>query len=274
MTPVVLVLALACSLVVVSARSAPAQVESPVPAVSLDTAQDLFYNGHFAEAAGASRELDQEEPSLAVYELRTSAVLFQIRRAVGDRSDKGKAFKACVPCPPLVEEFTHETSAGQAAARAVLRDNPNDATALFFLGKLNLNYLWLVLETMGRRTGWNEYWEARHSLDAALEQRPDYQRARVARAWIDYVVDTRMPWGTGWLLGGGNKKKALRVMHDAAGSDGDFYSNAEALFGLWEMQVREKDIDSALGSARRLAVMFPNNPEVARFVSVHADKGR
>jgi GNAT superfamily N-acetyltransferase len=267
MTRVPLIVALTCSLGGVSARSA--QAESPLPAVSLDTAQDLFYNGHFAEAAGASRELDQEEPSLAVYELRTSALLFQIRRAVGDRADKGKAFKACVPCAPLVEEFTHETSAGQAVARAALRDNPNDPTALFFLGKLNLNYLWIVLETMGRRTGWNEYWEARHSLDAALAQRPDYQRARVARAWIDYVVDTRMPWGTGWLLGGGNKKKALRVMRDAAESEGDFYSNAEALFGLWEMQVREKDVAAALGSARRLAVMFPNNPDVARFVSTH-----
>jgi hypothetical protein len=30
-------------------------------------------------------------------------------------------------------------------------------------------------------------------------------RARVARAWIDYIVDTRMPLGTRWLLGGGNK---------------------------------------------------------------------
>lgn len=267
MTPAVLVVALACSLAAVSARSAHA--ESPVPAVSLDTAQDLFYNGHFAEAAGVSRALNEEEPSLAVYELRTSALLFQIRRAVGDRPDKSKAFKTCAACPPLVEEFTHETSAGQAAARAVLRDNPNDASALFYLGKLNLNYLWLVLETMGRRTGWNEYWEARHSLDAALAQRPDFQRARVARAWIDYVVDTRMPWGTGWLLGGGNKKKALRVMRDAAASDGDFYAHAEALFGLWEMQVREKDIQSAVDSARQLAVMFPNNPEVARFVSTH-----
>jgi len=267
MTPAVLVGALACSLVAGSAQSG--QAESPVPEVSLDTALDLFYNGNFAEAAGVSRELNEEEPNLAVYELRASALLFQIRRAVGDRPDKGKAFKACVACPPLVEEFAHETSAGQAVARAALRDNPNDASALFFLGKLNLNYLWLVLETMGRRTGWSEYWEARHSLDAALAQQPDFQRAKVARAWIDYVVDTRMPWGTEWLLGGGNKKKALRVMRDAAASDGDFYANAEALFGLWEMQVREKDVDAAVDSARRLTVMFPNNPEVARFVSAH-----
>jgi hypothetical protein len=267
MTPAGLVVALVCSLLLVGARSTYA--ESPV-AGSLDTALDLFYNGHFAEAAGVSRELSQEEPSLAVCELRASALLFQIRRAVGDRPDKSKAFKACEACPSLVEEFTHETTAGQASARAVLRENPNDATALFFLGKLNLNYLWLVLETMGRRTGWNEYWEARHSLDAALAQRPDFQRAKVARAWIDYVVDTRMPWGTGWLLGGGNKKKALRVMRDAAQTEGDFYANAEALFGLWEMQVREKDVNDAVDSARRLAVMFPNNPEVARFVSTHA----
>ncbi len=100
-----------------------------------------------------------------------------------------------------------------------------------------------------------------------LELRPDYLRARVARAWIDYIVDTRMPWGTGWLLGGGNKKKALAVMREAADTQDDFYASAEALFGLWDMQVREKNYKAALEPALRLAEMFPKNPEVARFVA-------
>ena len=63
---------------------------------------------------------------------------------------------------------------------------------------------------------------------------------RTARAWIDYIVDTRMPWGTEWMLGGGNRKKALAVMREAAVDSDDFYDTAEALFGLWDMQVREK----------------------------------
>jgi len=247
------------------ASAGPAEGNSVV--ASFDAARALFYNGQYSEAAAMSRTLGTDDERLAVYELRTSALLFQLRRAIGEPADKAKALKACTACPELLQAFTEEFGAGRAAAKEVLLEHPKDATALFFLGKLDLNYVWLVLGTLGKRTGWNEYWEARHSLDASLEIEPDYLRARTARAWIDYIVDTRMPWGTGWLLGGGNRKKALAVMRDASQDTDDFYDTAEALFGLWDMQVREKNKTAALESARRLAVMFPNNAEVAHFVA-------
>jgi Flp pilus assembly protein TadD len=76
-----------------------------------------------------------------------------------------------------------------------------------------------------------------------------------------------MPWGTGWVLGGGNKKRALAVMQQSADVGDDFYANAEALFGLWDMQVREKNFNAALVPARRLAELFPENPEIARFIA-------
>ena len=69
---------------------------------------------------------------------------------------------------------------------------------------------------LGKKTGWDEYWEARKSLDAVLKANPKHVRARVARGWIDYIVDTRMPWGTRWVLGGGNKKKGLTTLREAA----------------------------------------------------------
>lgn len=232
----------------------------------LREAQALFYNGQYAEAATAAGDLDLESGMLPVYELRTSAILFQIRRALGEPKDKDKAFKTCAQCADLMAAFTRELAAGQREARERLKQNPDDTEARFFLGKLDLNYVWLVLGTLGRKTGWNEYWEARHSLDAVLIDDPRHLRARVARAWIDYIVDTRMPWGTGWMLGGGNKKKALAVMHDAVSVEDDFYANAEALFGLWDMQIREKNHQGALVTARRIAVVFPRNPEVARFI--------
>src|SRR3954470_20795286 len=191
-----------------SGLPAPAGAAEDLPrTASFDAARALFYNGQYAEAAAMSRTLANDDERLAVYELRTSALLFQLRRAIGEPADKAKALKACAACPELLQAFNDEFRAGQAAAKEILSEHPKDATALFFLGKLDLNYVWLVLGTLGKRTGWNEYWEARHSLDAALALRPDLLRAKVARAWIDYIVDTRMPWGTGWLLGGGNKKK-------------------------------------------------------------------
>lgn len=239
---------------------------------SLSDAQQLFYNGRYAEAAELSQQLNLEEGMLAVYELRTSAILFQLRRAIGEPKDKDKAFKQCERCPNLLGAFMKEFGAGRAVAYDILKQKPKDLNATFYLGKLDLNYVWLVLGTLGRKTGWNEYWEARHSLDAVLAADPQHLRGRVARAWIDYIVDTRTPWGTGWILGGGSKKKALQVMYDAVDDRADFYDSAEALFGLWDMQVREKNYAAALVPARRLAELFPNNPEVAKFVEVRGTK--
>ncbi len=253
------------ALVLSGCGSAVAAAEPPA-AAALAVAQSLFYNGQYAEAAEATESLVGDDADLAAHELRTAALLFQLRRAIGEPEDKEKAFKACQRCAGLYADFMTQLKAGQLDARAVLKAHPDDANAMFFLGKLDLNYVWLVLGTLGRRTGWEEYWEARHSLDAALVLQPNHLRARVARAWIDYIVDTRMPWGTGWLLGGGNKKRAMAVMHEAADASGDFYDRAEALFGLWDMQVRERRFTDALDSAKRLTVLFPNNPEVTRFI--------
>jgi hypothetical protein len=235
---------------------------------AFQAAQRLFYNARYDAAAAEAARLRAAHPDdLATYELRTSALLFQLRRAIGDPPDKNKALKKCVPCPALMKAFAEETAAGQAKAHARLKKDPHDETALFYLGKLDLNHVWLHLGTLGKRTGWGEYWEARRSLDAVLKRNPSHVRARVARAWIDYIVDTKVPWGVRWMLGGGDKKKALRVARQAADADADFFTRAEAVFALWEMQIREKDFAAAVVTARGLARDFPKNPEVADFLA-------
>ncbi len=256
MTPA---LALVVALGVAAAATDPA-----VP--TIEAAQDHFFNGRYIEAARLSESLAERQPTLELYELRTSILHFQLRRALGEPSDRDKALKRCAECGDFLRDFMQEYRAGRAAAREAVRQNPDDVEALFYLGKIDLSYLWMQLGTLGHRTGWDEYWEARRSLDAVLSREPQHLRARVARAWIDYIVDTKMPWGTGWMLGGGSKKKALSVMHDAAASSGDYYAVAEALFGLWDMQVRERRHAEALDTARRLVELFPANVEVQRFV--------
>jgi tetratricopeptide (TPR) repeat protein len=237
----------------------------------LTDAQTLFYNGHYDAAAALAQTLIQAEPdNLPLYELRSSALLFQIKRAIGDPADKESALKQCEPCANLIAAFQHETNEGLTHAREQLKSHPRDDNAQFILGKLDLNHVWLYLGTLGRRTGWNEYWEARHSLDAVLERNPQHMRARLARAWIDYIVDTRMRLGTRWILGGGNKKKALATMREAAAaSNEDFFTSAEARFALWDVQVREKNFGEALVTARQLAVNFPRNVELTKFIDKH-----
>jgi hypothetical protein len=256
--------------------SRPADTPQPAapPATALETAQRRFYDGRYLEAADLALALRSDAPGqLASYELRTSALLFQIKRLVGEAKDKEKAFKACETCPELLSLLLADVKTGQAAARATLAEAPENETARFYLGKLNLNYVWLQLGPLGKRTGWNEYWEARRSMDAVLQKNPTHVRARVARAWIEYIVDTRTPWGFGWVLGGGSKKRALETLRAAATApDSRFFDRTEAEFALWEMQVREKNIPAAVAVARRLAAEFPENRELGRFLEANRGK--
>ena len=190
---------------------------------------------------------------------------------MGDSEDRDKAWTMCAACPELLTAFIADTERGRSLARARLQKNPNDDTALFLLGKIDLNYVWLQLGTRARKTGWDEYWEARTSLDTVLERNPGHLRARVARAWIDYIVGTKMPRGTRWLLGGGSKKNGLRVVREAASGGGDFFERAEATFALWDMQVRERDLVGAVATAQQLARDFPDNRELTRFLNTHRE---
>jgi tetratricopeptide (TPR) repeat protein len=241
----------------------PAHAAGP----TLADAQRAFFNARYEAAADLALSLQSSDAAnLAAYEVRSSALHFQLRDALGNFNDKGKAFKQCVACPDLLKAFLHGTAQGQAVARERLRIDPADAEALFFLGKLNLVYVWLHIETLGRKTGWNEYWEARRSLDAVLDINPSHNRARVARAWIDYIVDTKMARGTRWLLGGGSKKRAFIGARAAASAESDFFVRVEAEFALWEMLVRERNVSEATTIARKLAHDFPDNRKLARFL--------
>jgi hypothetical protein len=244
-------------------------------APSLARAQQLFYNARYEEAAAAALALrGSPTEELAAYELRTSALHFQIKRALGDRPDKSKALADCGRCAALLSAFAADTEQGQALARARLMANPTDEAAMFLLGKIDLNYVWLHLGTLGRKTGWGEYWEARRSLDTVLEKNPAHVRARVARAWMDYIVGTRVPRGTRWLLGGGNKKKGMSVVQETANIDTDFYVEAEARFALWEMLIRERRIAEAIVEAKELREIFPENQDVIKFLEVQTATAR
>jgi hypothetical protein len=247
-------------------------VAQPAGDVStLADAHRAFYNARYEEAAALALALESEAPGdLAPCELRTSALLFQIKALIGDQPDREKAFAQCAPCASWLAAFLSDAARGQAVARARLAVAPDDDVALFYLGKIDLNYVWLQLGPLGRKKGWDEYWEARRSLDNVLKRDPEHVRARVARAWIDYIVDTRMPRGTRWVLGGGDRKRALLSMQAAADADASYFVHAEALFALWDLQVRERQLPIAITIARRLVRDFPGNQDLLKFLETHA----
>jgi hypothetical protein len=250
---------------VVVLSAATARAQSP-----LDAAQLEFYNARYTASVALTQEPCMTgADGLAACELQTAALLFQIKRLVGPAKDKEKAWKACAACPDLMTAFSAALARGQSVARARLKESPDDHETLFLLGKLDLNHVWLHLGTLGRKTGWSEYWEARKALDKVLERQPGHVRARVARGWIDYIVDTRMPMGTRWLLGGGNKKKGIQAIREATEAEADFYTLTEARFGLWDIQVREKQVAGAVATARILVRDFPENGELKKFIDAH-----
>lgn len=240
---------------------------------TLEQAQRFFYNGDYDRSATVTDVLcAARSDDVEACELRTASLLFQIKKAIGETGarDKSAAWKQCAVCPALMSAFLADTVRGQALARAKLTAHPDDEDALFFLGKVNLNYVWLQLGTLGRKTGWDEYWEARRSLDRVLQMNPEHVRARVARAWVDYIVGSTVPRGVRWLLGGGNKKSGLLVVREVAESGGgEFYDQAEAMFALWDMQVRERQVAGAVATARTLARDFPENRELRKFLRTH-----
>jgi hypothetical protein len=104
---------------------------------------------------------------------------------------------------------------------------------------------------------------------------PEHVRARVARAWVDYIVGSTVPRGVRWLLGGGNKKRGLLAVRQVAESGGgEFFDRVEAMFAFWDMQVRERDISGAVATAQLLARDFPENPELRRFLAIHDSTAR
>ena len=244
-----------------------AQTDHP----TLADAQLLFYNAHYEAAAALAQALRATEPQdLANDEVRTTSLLFVLRGLLNgqdsNNGDKEAALKACVKCPEVLAAFEADLHHGQQMAREILKRTPADETGLFYLGKLDLNYVWLQAGLLGKRTGWDEYWEARKSLDAVLKANPRHVRARVSRGWIDFIVSTRMPWGTRWLFGGANKKKGLAAVREGAAMATDPFSHAEAEFALWDMLVRDKNLPEATEVARRIAKAFPENSEVALFL--------
>ena len=245
----------------------------PADSPTLEQGQRFFYNGDYDRSAAVTAALCAAHPEdLAACELRTASLLFQIKKALGDMGarDKAAAWKQCAVCPALMSAFLADTLRGQTFARARLTVRPDDEDMLFFLGKMDLNYVWLQSGTLGRKTGWNEYWEARRSLDRVLQMNPDHVRARVARAWVDYIVGTTVPRGVRWLLGGGNKKRGLLAVREVAeGGGGEFFDQVEAMFALWDMQVREREVGGAIATARTLARDFPDNRELRRFLTIH-----
>ena len=240
-------------------------------APTLEDAQRSFYSGRYEDAAQLSGSLcSAGADDLEACELRTSSLHFQIRRAMGDVCRQGTRLDDVRGLPRSdvgvrrgYRSRAHaRTRAGSSGIPTTMR--PCSCWARSISITSGCNWERVDARPVGTSIGKRE-----NRWTQVLKRNPSHLRARVARAWIDYIVGTKMPRGTRWVLGGGSKKKGLRVVREAASAEGDFFERAEATFALWDMQVRERDLAEAVVTAEQLARDFPDNRELARFLSAH-----
>src|SRR5262245_6381106 len=91
--PAFLRVAVGC--VLVAHLSAAGQAGAQIPeSPELKLARQHYFSGRYTAAAEATAPLTTAGPeALAAYELRTSALHFELKRQLGDAPNKGKALK-------------------------------------------------------------------------------------------------------------------------------------------------------------------------------------
>ena len=229
---------------------------------SIDAAQALFYNGQYAEAAELSQTLRQTDGRLAVYELRTSPSCSSCAGPSASRADKEKAFKACARVQELLQRVhADEFRAGTVGREEVLRrasERPAGTVLsrqarpeLRLAGARHARAQDRVERVLGGAPLARRGARAPSRTICAPASRARGSTTSSTRDAVGHRVDARrrqQEEGAGGDAGGGRRTPS------------DFYASAEALFGLWDMQVREKNYKAALEPALRLAEMFPKNP--------------
>src|SRR6476620_11545169 len=86
-------------------------------AATIDEAQRLFYTALFQESAAAAKAITDAEPAnLAAWEVRTSALYFQLRRLLGEPKDRKAAMAKCSDCREVLATFLDDVNRGRAAA--------------------------------------------------------------------------------------------------------------------------------------------------------------
>jgi hypothetical protein len=94
-------------------------------AATIDEAQRLFYTALFQESAAAAKAITESEPeNLAAWEVRTSALHFQLRRLLGEPKDRKAAMAKCAECRAVLATFLDDVNRGRAAARERIAKAP------------------------------------------------------------------------------------------------------------------------------------------------------
>lgn len=232
----------------------------------LSAGKELLYSARYEDTervALEARSMCPEDPES--FELRSTALILQVKMlsekySAGKTSKVENRVKICPECMQLLPLIEAEIRRGielASAPPAVARSE----RFLFLLGRLHLNQVWAYLELEGKLVASKGHFEkGRAIIDQVIAGNPRHVRALVANAWVNYVIDTRAPFGVKWIIGGGKKEVAFRDLAAAIAFAENPYEEWEAKFGLLSILKQEKKRQAeAAALMEQLRIRFPDN---------------
>ena len=271
----VLCTALALVIDVPAARAASEQAPTDILHVpELDNGFQLLYKLKFAEARAQFETWQQSHPEGALgYASEAASYLFEECHRQGiltsdffldDKRFLGK--KPLKPDPDLRAKFFAADNKAQEVAQLRLKENPNNATALFAMSMslgMEANYASLIerrqLDALKKTR------EADTYSKRLLEVAPDAADAYLGLGMANYIIGS-LPGPKKFFLGfagvHGDKKKGIEQLQIAAERGHYLRPFAKILLALTAL--REKKPEVARTEFTQLAAEFPENPLFAR----------
>ena len=235
----------------------------------LDDGWDHFYNLEYdAAIADFQRAIAQDPNSPDLHNHLAEAIVFkEMYRNGALESEMVSGNNSLLrrarmnPPPETRAQFLSEIGKSLSLASARLRQNPDDAAALYAEGiayGLRSDYFWVVEKSW--YDSLRDATSARKAHNRVAELQPNNVDARLVQGLHDYIVGS-LPWQyrmLGFLVGfRGDKEKGIRIVQDVA-QNGKL-DKVDAQIFLCALYRRENHPDRAVPIVQELIRRFPRN---------------
>lgn len=235
----------------------------------LDNGWDHFYNLEYdAAIADFQRAIAQDPNSPDLHNHLAEAIVFkEMYRNGALESEMVSGNNSLLrrarmnPSPDTRSQFFSEIDKSLNLAGARLKQNPNDAAALYAQGiayGLRSDYFWVVEKSW--YDSLRDATAARKAHNRVVELQPNNVDARLVQGLHDYIVGS-LPWQyrmVGFLIGfHGDKEKGMRIVQDVARNG--TLDKVDAQIFLCALYRRENHPDRAVPIVQELIRRFPRN---------------
>ena len=235
----------------------------------VDKGFDHVYNLDYDSARAAFQNLQQrypQHPGPPLYLALTlwQQELFRRQDLRLDRFVSPESFMQATARQMPTEErnaFFRYIEESQAACQAILKQQPRNRDARYFLGSAyGALAAFAITIDHDKREAFRQGKQAYQYHQQIVQEQPDYYDAYVTVGLYEYVA-ANLPWYVKWIaqIAGysGTEERSFKYLHLAVAKSGFASVNARSL--LVVLCVREKLYDEALAHAQFLRRRYPRN---------------